>query len=384
MKFSLLQQDLLSALSATIRSCGFKSSLPVLANILVQARDGKLKLSATNLEIGVVKSMKAEVIEEGEVTIPAKTLLDILGSLSGAMIEIESSGENIKISSQAFKATLNGISASEFPTIPMSSENSIKISAKALQTSLPQVSFAAAADEGRPILTGILTEIRKNALEIVATDGFRLAHKTSKIESTSEEGSKFRVLIPKRTFDEVIKLISEESSQNPEGNMQVEISTSENQNQIVFCIGETLVSSRLIEGQFPSWEKIIPEKFVTKSIVDRVEALKAVKLASVFARGDSSNIIKIQFKPSQIKITSETKEIGSQETDIPAQTEGEELLVAFNSKFLIDVLANANSENIEINLSGNLSPALFKPISPDSIGVGEEGLEYVIMPVRLS
>ena len=377
MKFSLLQQDLYPALSSIARSCGFKSSLPVLANILIQADQGKLKLSATNLEIGVVKSLNAEVVEEGEVTIPAKTILDLLGSLSGAKIEIESGGETIRISSQGFKASLNGIPASEFPTIPFSSENSIKISAKALQTSLPQVSFAAAADEGRPTLTGILTEIRKNTLEIVATDGFRLAHKTSQIEFSNEDSFKFRVLIPKRTFDEIIKLISEESSQNQNENMQVNISTPDNQNQIVFSIGETLVSSRLIEGQFPAWEKIIPEKFVTKSIVDRVEALKAIKLASVFARGDSSNIIKIQFRPNLMKITSETKEIGSQETEVQSRTEGEELLVAFNSKFLMDVLSSANSESMEINLSGNLSPALFKPL-------GEEGLEYVIMPVRLS
>lgn len=383
MKFSILQQDLLPALQAVSRSVGVRASLPVLANILIQTENGKLKLSATNLEIGVIKKVSAKIDEEGEITVPAKTFLEIVSSLSGSNLEVEASGEQLRISSRggggnkSFKATLNGISATEFPSIPLSSDNSIMISSKLLQNTLPQITFAAATDEGRPVLTGILTEIKGSNLELVATDGFRLAHKKASIEGSLE--NPFRVLIPKRTFEEIVRLIAEdlgEEGKQSDDLKQIEVSTSENQNQMVFKIGQTQLSSRLIEGQFPSWEKIIPVEFKNRSVFERQDLVKALKLASVFAK-DAANVVTLETKSNQLKISSEAKELGQQQTEVEAQSEGEEIIIAFNSKFLIDALSAVASPQISIEFSGNLSPALIKPI-------GEEGLEYVVMPIRLS
>lgn len=376
MRFSILQQDLLPALQAVSRSVGVRSSLPVLANILIQTDNGKLKLSATNLEIGVIKLISAQIDEEGEITVPAKTFLEIVSSLSGANLEIETSSEQLKISAKngggkSFNATLNGISAAEFPSIPLSSEQSISISSQLLQKTLPQITFAAATDEGRPVLTGILTEIKDGELELVATDGFRLAHKKAPLAGNLT--TPFRVLIPKRTFEEIVRLISEDLK---ETDKKVEISTSENQNQVVFKIGQTQLSSRLIEGQFPTWDRIIPTEFQNKSILDRQELLKGLKLASVFAK-DAANVVKLETKSNQIKLSSEAKELGEQQTEVEAQTEGTEIVIAFNSKFLIDALSAVASAQVLIEFSGNLSAALIKP-------VGEEGLEYVVMPIRLS
>lgn len=371
MRVLILQQDLLGPLQAVSRSTGAKN-LPVLANILIQTENGKLKLSATNLEVGVIKKVNAEIEEEGEITVPGKTLLEIIASLPGTKVTLESSAEQLKVSSNNFSAVINGISASEFPAIPLSQEKGVFLSGNILHKSLPEITFAAASDEGRPVLTGILTEIKKGTLELVATDGFRLAHKTVQVET--DENAQFKTLIPRKTFEEVARLISEDLGGSEEE--KIELTTSENQNQVIFKIGQTELSSRLIEGQFPSWEKIIPANFINRTIIEKSDLLKAVKLASVFAK-DVSNIVKIETKAGKIKLTSEARELGGQESEVEAQVEGEPVVIAFNSKYLIEALNAISASQVQIEFSGNLSAALLKPI-------GEEGLEYVIMPIRLS
>lgn len=366
MKFNILQQDLLPALSAVSRSCGFRSQLPVLANILIHTDQGRVKLSTTNLEVGVVKVIKAEVSEEGEITIPAKTLVEMVSNLAGEKIEFSSAGEHLEVSTPSFSSKINGITASEFPTIPLLGKEAASLNPQMLLKTLPQVTFAAAVDEGRPVLTGILTQIREKKVEFVATDGYRLAHRTLIVE----EDSSFKALIPRRTLEEVARLISEEESD------QVKISLSEDQNQIIFTLGNTQLSSRLIEGQFPSWEKIIPTEVKARVVVDRNEFLKAVKLASVFAKTEA-NIIKMENQPTSLVLTSEAKELGGQKKEIAAESSGESINIAFNAKFLQDILAVLNSSQIVIELSGNLSAAVLRPL-------GEDGLEYIIMPVNLS
>ncbi len=366
MKFTRLQQDLMHVLSAVSRSWGVHSTLPFLGNILLSADKGKLKLSATNLEIGVVKFINAEIIESGEVTVPAKTFVEIVANLTGEKLEFVSDGEIIEISTPTFSSKLNGISATEFPAIPLSGKEAVSLEVESLIKSLPQITFAAAADEGRPILTGILTEIKGKKLQLVATDGYRLAHKIMPVS----ESASFKALVPRKTFEEVLRLLGEEEIDG------VKISTSPDSNQMIFSFGQTQLSSRLIEGQFPAWEKIIPEKNIARIVIDRAELLKAVKLASVFARSEA-NVVKLQNKKDKLILSSEAKELGSQKKEIEAQSEGEEIEIAFNTKFLQDVLSAASSRQIIIELSGNLSAATFKP-------VGEEDLAYIIMPVNLS
>lgn len=366
MKFTILQQDFWPALQASARSCGVRSQLPVLGNILIQAQQNRLKLSATNLEIGVVKSLTADVEEEGEITIPAKTLTEIISNLGGEKINFSSLGEQLQISTGTFSSVLNGIAANEFPTIPLAGNEAISVDPKVLTSSLPQVTFAAAVDDGRPILTGVLLEIKDKKLQLVATDGYRLAHKTVAVEQEVY----FKALVPRRTLEEILRLVSEEEVD------KVHISTSDDHNQMIFQFGQTQLSSRLIEGQFPAWEKIIPTKVLARIIIERAEVLKAVKLASVFARSEA-NIVRLQNLPERLVLSSEAKELGSQKNEIEAKSEGEELQVAFNTKFLQDALSSINSSQLILELSGGLSAALLKPM-------GEDGLEYIIMPVNLS
>ncbi len=366
MKLTILQQDLWPALQAVSRSCGVRSQLPVLGNILLQTENGRLKLSATNLEVGVVKTVKAEIAEEGEVTVPARTFVEIIGNLSTEKLDITASSDQVSVTTPTFSSQMNGIAATEFPTIPLTGKQAISLDPKLLAKALPQIVFAAAAEDGRPILTGILMEIKDKKLQLVATDGYRLAYKSMDVA----EVANFKVLVPRKTLEEIMRLISEDEAD------QIELSTSDDQNQIIFKFGNTQLSSRLIEGNFPSWEKIIPTEIKARTILDRTEVLKAVKLASVFARSEA-NIVRLQNLPEKLVLTSEAKELGSQKNEVEAKSEGEEIKIAFNTKFLQDALSAFSNTQAILEFSGNLSAALLKPI-------GEEGLQYLIMPVNLS
>lgn len=366
MKFNVLQQDLLPVLNSAGRSIGVRSNLPVLDNVLLATEGNKLKISATNLEVGVIKYLAVENELDGEITVPAKTLIEILSSLGQTRIEIETEGEILFLKSGKFKASINGIAASEFPSIPLAEGKGV-VFKKETFSSLSQVLFAAATDEGRPVLTGILMNIKDQKLDFVATDGFRLAHLQIGVEKNTPE---FKSLIPKKTFEEVLRIISEQTVE------EVSISISSDQNQAIFTMNETIVSSRLIEGGFPSWEKIIPSQFVAKVTIDKELILKSIKLASVFAKNEASVII-LNIKENSLSLQSSAKELGSQENEVDATVEGEKMQIAFNAKFLQDAISNTPSPSVLLQFSGNLSACLIKP-------VGAEGLEYIVMPVRLS
>lgn len=366
MKFVILQQDLLPPLQAVSRSVGVRSTLPVLDNILLSVEGKKVKIAATNLEIGVIKFVPIEEGVDGEMTVPAKILVDLVSALEQGKVTVEIAGEMLTIKSGKVKASVNGIPASEFPAIPLSSGQGISLPKEIFLTSA-QILFASAVDEGRPVLTGILTDIKGGQLDFVATDGFRLAHRRISLPKDSYE---FRSLIPKKTFEEVLRILSEDQID------EISIANSENQNQVVFTLGKTVVSSRLIEGQFPAWGKIIPQKIVTRALLDREELLKAIKLAAIFVKSEA-NIVVLTVKKGLLKLESQAKELGSQENEIEGEIEGEELKIAFNTKFLLDAISNLLSSQVMMEFSGPLSACLIKPI-------GIEGLEYIIMPVRLS
>jgi len=375
MKFSILQQDLLPTLQAVARSVGAHSTLPVLDNLLLSVEGKKLKIAATNLEIGVIKFIAIEQGIPGEITVPAKTLVELISGLGQSKITLEGTGEILTVECNKLKAQVNGITAGEFPAIPLSSSSGISFSRQVFLSSA-HILFAAAVDEGRPVLTGILTDVKDNKLDFVATDGFRLAHRQVGLALSDGERSRTRVegfnsLIPKRTFEEVLRIISEEQAVD-----EVEIAASENQNQVVFTLGQTIVSSRLIEGQFPAWEKIIPTQIVCRALIEKETLLRAIKLASVFAKNEA-NIVVLETKKNSLVLKSSAKEIGSQENEIEGEVDGSELQIAFNTKFLLDAVSNIPTSQLMIEFSGALSAALIKPI-------GEEGLEYIVMPVRLS
>jgi len=365
MKVSVLQENLVKGLSVTSRSTTTKSQLPVLGNILLATKKGKLKLSATDLETGVNFYLGAKVEKEGAITIPSKVLLEFVSSLSAGKVDLEVKGDSLRLSSGNFKAEINGIGAAEFPKISgFSGQPSLVFEMKDFKEMVDQVVFAAATDEGRPVLTGVRLAMGSNGLVLAATDGYRLSVK--KIKDFKFKELKKALIIPARTLQEVARI-------KDEG--KVKILLMKKNNQMVFGFEDVEVVTRLIEGDFPSFEKIIPEEKKTSLIVEREEMMKAVKIAAIFAR-ETVNIVKFQISNDKLQISANAPQVGSNVSEIEVKTEGEENKIAFNFRYLLDFLNSVSDEEIIFEMTGPLNPGVFKP--KDDVS-----LLHVIMPVRI-
>lgn len=374
MKISILQEDLTHGLTIVSRSVSSKATLPILTNILLATDKGRLKLAATNLESGINLWLGAKIEKEGSLTIPAKVLNEFVASLPPDKIELEANETSLSITTPAAKASFVGTAAAEFPQIPVFPGKPIILFTKeALVKALSQVSFAAAVDEGRPVLTGVL--LKSDGAEnvsLVATDGYRLSLKKMGVkEKKLEEG----LLIPAKTFIEVSRLAQEKG----EDSQEIQMALTPEKSQVVFHLANIEFSSRLLEGEFPDFEKIIPKTQTTKAEFDQEEFTRAVRIASIFAR-EQANIIKLKIDPStnggKMIISAETPQVGANESEMVAKTEGEALEIAFNCRFLLDFLNCSKAEEITFEANGSLSPGVFR-------FKGDDSFLHLVMPVRL-
>lgn len=371
MDLEVLQENLSKALSITSRFVSSRAQLPVLANILLKADKTKLIVSGTNLETSASISLGAKIKEDGELTIPAKTFFEVVGNLMPGTVHLTSEKESLRITGSGFTGRISGMNASDFPKVPQTikKDESIDLSKTEFLKALPQVSFAVSSDEGRPVLTGILFILSKKSMSLVATDGFRLSRKTISLEKVGKE---IKTIIPKNILLEV----SREGEENE--NILLEVKGKEK--QVIFGLDNLILSSRVLEGEFPDFEKIIPKSSSVKVRTDKEELLRAVKLASVFAR-DSANIVKMKIMKDSIKLSAESSQVGNQETIIDAKiiTEGPELVegdISFNYKFLEDFLRAAVGEEIIMEFNNASSPGVFTdPKDPDFL--------HLIMPVKV-
>lgn len=365
MKFSCDVQTLSSKLSAVSHAVSSKASLPVLSHILLEARQGKITLSATNLEISIKTTMPAEIKEEGSACIPGRVFLDLVSALTRGKLEVSESNGVVNLKSEKASSKINGINASEFPKIESQAEVIFELSPKEFTKDLTRVSFSAASDESRPILTGILMEAGSEGLTLVGVDGFRLSEKKIAISLDKT----FKEVVPAKALLEVARLLS--------GEEKLAILYSKEESQIVFRGAQVEVYSRLLEGSFPDYKKIIPEGFVTKAIINLDEFREALKIVSVFAR-DASSVVKIVLKPekSQMLLSASASEVGENESEVFAKIEGEAAEVSFNAKYLNDCLANIDGEEVEFKVTGALTPGIFTPI-------GKTDYLHLIMPVRV-
>ncbi len=366
MDLEVLQENLSKALLITSRFVASRAQLPVLSNILLKGDKTKLTLSATNLETSASISLGAKIKEAGELTIPAKNFFEIVSNLTSGTIHLVSEKESLKITGSGFTGRISGMNASDFPKVPqtLKKEESIDLSKTEFLKALPQVSFAVSADEARPILTGILFILGKKNMSLVATDGFRLSRKTIPLEGISKE---IKTVIPKNILLEVLREGGESE------NLLLEIKGKEK--QVVFGLGNLILSSRVLEGEFPDYEKIIPKSSGVKVRTDKEELLRAVKLSSVFAR-DSANIVKIKIMKDSIKLSAESSQVGNQETIIDAKAEGELIEISFNYKFLEDFLRVVVGEEVLMEFNNASSPGVFTdPKDPNFL--------HLIMPVKV-
>lgn len=372
MKIIILQENLTKGLNVVNRIIGGKSNLPILENILISAQtEGRLRLTATNLETSINIFLPAKIEKKGDFVVPAKDINEFIASLPTGKITLEKDKEKLKITLGKYKASFNGVTAVDFPQV-LSLENlkkPIKFSfkSKTFIQALKKVCFAAAVDETRPVLTGVRLSFIKGGLQLVATDGYRLALKDIKLKNKIDKVP--ALIIPARALIELEKTIDFKEEE------EINLAITQDKNQILISFKNIEILSRLIEGEFPDFNKIVPEKGSTKIVVDTQEFSQAIKAASVFAR-KSANIVRLQIKDNKLKISVNAPEIGNNEAELDIKQEGEEVKIAFNFRFLQEFLASLEKDSFYLELSGALKPALFKEQDNAS------GL-HVIMPVRL-
>lgn len=367
MKLTVLQENLANALNIASRFTSSRAQLPVLENVLFSASKTRLKLSATNLETSAVINLGAQIEQEGEITIPARTVTEIILNLPSGPLELESDKEHLKIKAEGFSSKVLGMNSADFPKVPQAIEpdGALVLPREELLEALAQVLFAVSVDESRPILTGVLFVFGKDGLILVATDGFRLSQKKIALKGS---GQVKKLVLPKNPLVEITRLEKETE--------EIKMSLRDKENQIIFGLGETVLSSRVLEGEFPDYEKIIPQSATLKVRTDKEELLRAVKLASVFAR-DSANIVKFKVEKEGLTLAAESPQAGNQETLIEAKVEGETPLeIAFNYRFLEEFLKAAQGEEIQMEFKDSASPGVFTdPKDPDFL--------HLIMPVKI-
>ncbi len=373
MEFSCLQDNFSRGLANVSRAVAQRAPLPVTQNVLIETEDSKIKITATNLEIAISTWISGEVKEAGSLTIPARMLTDFINSLpSGEQVEVKKIKDKagIEIKCKTYNGRISGTEASEFPPIPESSGSStISVPSSAFKKSLGRVAIVSATDDSRPVLMGVKVEIDKSGITLAAADGFRLA--VDRVEISSSEDLDSSAIVPGKTMLELERLI-DDSNQST-----TQISISETSNQILFNLENIQVVSQLIQGQFPDYEKLIPNSSSTQSFVNRKAFMESIKAASIFAR-DGSGIIKLIMDKSSKKISihSNAEEIGDLENDIDADINGDESKVAFNSRFLQDVVGVLSSDMIKIDSSSPSSPGVFTEKSD-----GNSNYRHVIMPM---
>jgi len=383
MKVSVLQENLAKGLSIVGRAVATKSTLPVLSNILLATDQGRLKLSATNLEIGINCWVGAKIEDEGAITVPARLLAEYVGNLPSDRIDMELvlRTHTLNLGCARVKTNIKGIDAEEFPLIPVVTDKpTLVIPPDLLKEMIAQVAFAAAADESRPVLAGVLASFDSAAgtFTLAAADGFRLSVRSTSLPSSV--AGRLDVIIPARTLQEVARVLSSIDSAN---DGEVEVTVTPNKNQVLFHMNDVDVVSRLIEGQFPNYQQIIPKAYKTRTLLNTADFLRSTRRASIFAR-DSANVIRLaispgdEVAPGHLTITATAAEIGDNEEEMDAMVDGEPIGIAFNARYLADVLSVFTTPQVSLETSSPSSPGVLRPVGSDV------QFTHVIMPMHVT
>ena len=381
MKLICTQENLRKAIAAAERAVGRQSTLPILGNFLLETENGRLKLSATNLEIGVIARVGAKIESEGRITIPAKLMSNFISNLpSGDTIVLESEGQSLKISSGGYQVKIKGLDAQEFPLIPQHHGTQfLTIPAQALRLALSKLLPCVALNEARLELTGVNIIFSEHSMCLASTDSFRLAEEVialdganiTSVASSFPEGS---CIIPAATFSEVSRVISPESK---------EVKLAFEENQIFFEIDGVQILSRLVSGKFPDYKQIIPEQFALQAIVSKEDLLRAVKIATVFTSQTSQELVfRIDPAENQIVIESRSQEMGENKTVLQADIVSDiPLEMVFNPKYILDGINTIATSRVALLANESTTPAALKTVDEETGAVSGEYI-YIIMPIR--
>jgi len=375
MKVNVLQESLAHGLSIVSRAVSPRSTLPVLSNVLVASDEGRLRLSATNLELGITCWIGAKIEEEGSTTVPARTFSDLVGTLPQEQVSLSlaTATQTLNVHCGASNTDIKCIDAQEFPPLPVPEmEGAILLNVADFKDMISQVIFAASVDEARPVLMGVLVSVDKDSITMAAADGFRLSVRKGTLSQPAPQP--FTAIIPARALGELARVASD-------GNEVISMVMPKGRGQVIFRMKEVEVVSQLIDGTFPDYQQIIPRSYKSRTILSTPALLKACKQAEIFAR-EGSNVARLDIKsagdlePGAVEISAQSEETGSNETIVAATIEGVGLLIAFNVKYMREVLEVVKSPNVALETSAANAPGVVRP-------VGDDNFLHVIMPMHL-
>lgn len=362
MKFKVEKDVLVSGIQTVQNVITPKSALPILSNILIESQPEGLRLTATDLDIGITCVIPVNIQEQGAITVPAKRFNDIVRELPGQDVNVSTKKNNlITIETGLCQFKIMGLAKEEFPKLPeFKDKEVVKIEQGLLKQMLNLTSFAVSFDETRYILNGILFKVEKDNFSLIATDGKRLAVIENKIKTGFEKS--LNIIIPIKTIYELNRNLKEDG----------EVSLILGNNQVLFDLGKVVVISRLIEGEFPDYRQVIPPVSETKIRVDKDEFLLAVKRASLLSTPDYQ-AVKLEIFKDKMVISKSTPDIGESREEVAIEYRGKEMVVGFNPSYLIDVLKNLQSQQIDFELTDSEKPGVIRV----------DGYTYIVLPMRL-
>jgi DNA polymerase-3 subunit beta len=360
-KFKCDRDDLSNALQTVQRAVSSRPGIPALTGVLISATGQELMLITTDLEVSARLSIQVQVQEEGVALVPARLLADMVKSFEQAPVEFQAEANQARIACGNYEGTLRCLPAEDFPALPEPAGNRVRVNAGELAEAINQVTRAASRDEARPILTGVLLEISREGLTLVATDSYRLSMR--ELPATAEGEAK--TLVPERALTEAGRAAT--------GDEKADAELFVDQGQVAFKVGGLTLTSRLIEGEFPNYRQLLPEGYDNRLTASRQQFLDAVRRVGLLARENAP--VKMEFNALGVRLSSSSPDLGDAVEVVEAQYEGEEMTAAFNPQYLADGLTAAVGERVRVEVRDGLKPAVIK---------GEnEGFLYLAMPVRL-
>lgn len=364
MKIICTQENLKAGLTQVSRVVGSSQTLPVLNNVLLQTENGQLKISATNLEMGISTIIRCKIELEGGVCLAAKVLLDLVNNLPNENITIEVGDVETLVSTERYQTKIKHLPVEEFPLIPeVEDAQVITIPANTLKNSIDSVSFSASTSETQPEISGVLFKLEENKITVTATDRYRLAEIIALVNSQTQQS----VIVPQRSVLELSRLLAVATEP-----VQLHIS----QTQMAISVNDTYLVTRLIDGQYPEYTQIIPTEPGTVINLQHKDLLAALKTSGIFSRGAGSIVIDYNVEKQIIQTKSSSQGVGESVIDIPCKITGNSGSVIMNYRYILDLLVNTNNESINMHVIDDANPVVFRP-------EGDESYLYLIMPIRL-
>jgi DNA polymerase III subunit beta len=362
MKLQVTQENLSKALGSVSRVANGRGTLPILSNVLLKVVGTRLSIAATNLDIAITHYIGSKVAEEGAITVPARLMQDFVSSLPGGVIELKLDDNKLHISTDKYQSVINGISAEDYPVMPaIEKGQSWKVSSKILKHGLQQVIMAASNDEARPVLTGVYLHTFEGQLYLVATDSYRLAEKA--LMKTKEEIS---LLIPATALQDLLRVL---------GDGDDEVTVKHDDQQVLFTVGDIELVTRLIEGQYPDYRKLIPQVFATSAVLAKTDLNNITKVSSLFARESAGSVtINLSEADQIVSIRSVASQLGENTSSAAAKVTGEGV-ITLNSRYILDALHALGGEEVTFGFNGKLEPCVLSDAKASDY-------THVIMPLK--